>query len=333
MLSTLPSTMRADREVRAGMSAGREITPAPMEEAPAEDATKTTSGLSSRTGVPVGTTIDRARQPVYGQGIVVSLIAAAFLLILAILAVRERQTITSTPATETTNPLFWGLAILFAILIAVGAQFSEISAARSAAALGHPRRKRDYPTAWIIPTAGMFAAILLVATLHSTAMFVVGPVVAFIAVGGSLLARDLLDDATETTLRTASTVHALVIHFVAFLGLSAIYFNKMSLWFAIPLVAIFSFFLLLENLDRGRAQMQERAFYAFLGAIVMAVVMVFLNWWLTYGWLGGGVLIVAFYAIAGVLLLQTQHEVMRRRALVEILIVSVIVLAIVIVAM
>lgn len=51
--------------------------------------------------------MDRARQPVYGQGIVVSLIAAAFLLILAILAVRERESITGTPATETTGPLFW----------------------------------------------------------------------------------------------------------------------------------------------------------------------------------------------------------------------------------
>jgi len=150
------------------MSAGREITLAPAENAPADDANTTTTGLSSRAGAPVGATIDRARQPVYGQGIVVSLIAAAFLLILAILAVRERQTVTGTPATETTGPLFWGLAVLFTVLIAVGAQFSEISAGRSAAALGHPRRKRDYPTAWIIPTAGMFAAILLVATLHST---------------------------------------------------------------------------------------------------------------------------------------------------------------------
>jgi hypothetical protein len=315
------------------MSAGREITPAPTEGVPVEDATKVTSGLSSRADTPVGATIDRARQPVYGQGIVVSLIAAAFLLILAILAVRERETVTGTPATETTGPLFWGLAVLFTVLIAVGAQFSEISASRSAAALGHPRKKRDYPTAWIIPAAGMFAAIMLVATLHSTAMFVAGPVIAFFAVGGSLLARDLLDDATDTTLRTAATVHTIVIHVVAFLGLSAIYLNKMSLWAGVPLVAVFSFFLLFENLERGRAEMPQRAFYAFLGAIVMAVVMIFLNWWLTYGWVGGGVLLVAFYAIAGILLVQTQYGVVRRRDLVEYLGVAAILLAVLVIAM
>lgn len=309
------------------------MTPAMADVTPVEDATKTTNGLSARTDSPVGASIERARQPVYGQGIVVSLIAAAFLLILAILAVRERETVTGTPATETTGPLFWGLAVLFTLLIGVGAQFSEISASRSATALGHPRRKRDYPTAWIIPVCGMFAAIMLVATLHSTAMFVAGPVIAFFAVGGSLLARDLLDDATDATLRTAATVHTIVIHVVAFLGLSGIYLNKMSLWWSVSLVAIFSFLLILENMERGSAPMQQRAFYAFLGAIVMSVVMVYVNWWLTYGWTGGGVLLVAFYAVAGVLLVQTQHGVVRRRDLVEFLAVAAVVLAILIITM
>lgn len=309
------------------------MTPVAAEGPPAEDANTSNSAPVNRSDAPVGSSIERARQPVYGQGIVVSLIAAAFLLILAILAVRERETVTGTPATETTGPLFWGLSVLFTVLIGVGAQFSEISAARSAAALGHPRRTRDYPTAWIIPVAGMFAAILLVATIHSTAMFVLGPIFAFFAVGGSLLARDLLDDATETTLRTAATVHTIVIHVVAFLGLSAIYLNKMSLWASVPLVAIFSFFLILENLERGNALMPQRAFYAFLGAIVMSIVMVFLNWWLTYGWTGGGVLLVAFYAVAGILLVQTQQGVVRRRDLLEYLAVSSIVLAVLIVTM
>lgn len=315
------------------MSAGREFTPADPDAAPAEDATRTPNTAINRSDAPVGATIERARQPVYGQGVVVSLIAAAFLLILSILAVRERETVTGTPATETTGPLFWGLAVLFTMLIGVGAQFSEISAGRSAAALGHPRKKRDVPTAWIIPVAGMFAATLLVATLHSTAMFVAGPVIAFFAVGGSLLARDLLDDATDATLRTAATVHTIVIHVVAFLGLSAIYLNKMSLLAAVPLVAVFSFLLILENLERGTAPMPQRVFYAGLGALVMAVVTVFLDWWLTYGWTGGGVLLVAFYLVAGILLLQTQQGIIRRRDLVEYFAVSAIVLAVLIVTM
>ena len=283
--------------------------------------------------IPVGATIEQARQPVFGQGVVVSLIAAAFLLVLAILAVREQETATGVPATETTGPLFWGLAILFTAAIAAGAQYSEWSAARAAAALGHPREERKHPTAWIVPTVGMAGTILLVATLHNTAMFVLGPLLAFFAVGGSLLARDLIDDATDSTLRTASAVHTVVIHVIAFVALSAVYLNKMSLLVAVPLIAIFSFFLLLETLERGEASPGLRLGYGALGAYLVGLAMVFLDWWQTYGYTGGGVLLVCFYIVAGVLVTRVQRGVVRPRDLLEFAIVGLIALAILIVTM
>lgn len=285
------------------------------------------------TDIPVGSTIEQARQPVYGQGIVVSLIAAAFLLVQAIVAVREEESATGVPATETTGPLFWGLAILFMALIAFGSQYSEWSAARAAAALGHPRKERPHATAWIVPVVGMAGSILLVATLHNTAMFVVGPFVAFFAVGGSLLARDLLDDATDSTYRTASAVHTVVIHVVAFVSLTAVYLNKMSLWAGLPLVAIFSFLLLLESLERSDATLARRIGYAALGAYMMSLALIFLNWWQTYGYTGGGVLLVCFYIVAGVLVAQIQRGVVRSRDLLEYAIVGTIAMAILIVTM
>lgn len=283
--------------------------------------------------LPVGSTIAQARQPVYGQGIVVSLIAAAFLLVLAILAVREQETATGVPATETTGPLFWGLAILFTAIIAIGAQYSEWSAARAAAALGHQREERAHATAWIVPVVGMAGAILLVATLHNTVMFVLGPLLAFFSVGGSLLARDLIDDATDATYRTASAVHTVVIHVVAFVALTAVYLNKMSLLVAVPLVAIFSFFLLLESLERGESALPRRLGYAALGAWLMSLAIVFLDWWQTYGYTGGGVLLVCFYIIAGVLVTEVQRGAVRMRDLVEYALVGSIALAILIVTM
>ena len=84
------------------------------QESPQED-----SEQLLRSDLPVGSAMERARQPVYGQGIVVSLVAAAFLLVLAILAVREDETATGVPATETTGPLYWGLAIIFTIAITI----------------------------------------------------------------------------------------------------------------------------------------------------------------------------------------------------------------------
>jgi hypothetical protein len=298
------------------------------EELPQED-----SEQLLRSDLPVGSSMERARQPVYGQGIVVSLLAAAFLLVLAILAVREDETATGVPATETTGPLYWGLAVIFTIAIAIGAQYSEFSAAKSAAALGHPREPREYPTAWIVPVVGVAGTILLVATLHNTAMFVLGPLLAFFSVGGSLLARDLIDDATDGTYRTASAVHTVVIHVVAFVALTAVYLNKMSLWVGVPLVAIFSFFLILESLERGNAPLRTRIGYAALGAYLMSLSMIFLDWWQTYGYTGGGVLLVCFYIIAGVLLAQTQRGVVRTKDLIEFAVVGAIALAILIVTM
>jgi hypothetical protein len=286
-----------------------------------------------RSDAPVGSTMEQARQPVYGQGIVVSLVAAAFLLVLAILAVREQETVTGVPATETTGPLYWGLAILFTLAIAVGAQYSEWSAARAAAALGHERDQRPYPTAWIVPVVGMAGTILLVATLHNTAMFVIGPLLAFFAVGGSLLARDLLDDATDSTFRTASAVHTVVIHVVAFISLCAVYLNKMSLWASLPLVALFTFLLIVENLERGEASISRRAGYGALGAWLLAVCAIFLSWWQTYGYTGGGVLLVCFYIVAGALLTHTQRGAIRSRDLLEYAVVGVAALAILIVTM
>ncbi|MGE3797649.1 MAG: hypothetical protein AB7G88_07390 [Thermomicrobiales bacterium] len=281
----------------------------------------------------MGSTIERSHQPVLGQGIVVSLIAAAFLLVLAILAVREQETVTGVPATETTGPLYWGLAILFTAIIAVGAQYSEWSAARAAVALGHTREERPHPTAWIVPIVGMAGTILLVATLHNTAMFVLGPLLAFFSVGGSLLARDLIDDATETTFRTASAVHTVVIHVVAFVALCAVYLNKMSLLVGVPLVAFFSLLLLMESLEQGESSVARRIGHASLGAYLIALSLVFLNWWQTYGYTGGGVLLVCFYIVAGILVTHAQRGALRARDLLEYAVVGVIAMAILIVTM
>ena len=67
-------------------------------------------------------------------------------------------------------------------------------------------------------------------------MFAVGPLVAFFGTAGSLLSRDLLDDAGDTTHRAATTIHTLVIHVAAFLALGIIYYNKFPLWIGLPLV-------------------------------------------------------------------------------------------------
>lgn len=260
--------------------------------------------------------VNNMRPPAYGQGLVVSIGAAVAVLVLAISAVRSGGS-GQIPLLQTTRPLFWGLAVIVLIAVAIGAQLAEVSVARAAASAGRLRPDTSLPTAWTVPSVATAAAILMVATYHSQAMLLVGPVIAFFGVAGSLLSRDLLDDATDGTQRMASAIHTIVIHAVAFFGLSAVYLNKMSLAATVPLVMAMSGLLVLETLERSTAPKPRRILYSVLGASVMGAASVMLNWWQSFGWTGGAVLLLSFYLTAGILLAGTQRTAFRTRHLIE----------------
>lgn len=268
-------------------------------------------------GLAPGSTMEIVRPPAYGRGVVVTLVAAAAVFGLALAATGETPTATGIPMTETTSPLFWGIAVLVAILVGVGAQYSEFTAARAAESLGTVRRHSDLPTAWAVPFVSEVAAILMVATYHNRLMLVAGPAIALFGVAGGLLARDLLDDTIDATQRTARTIHTLIIHLIAFLALSAIYLNKMSGWVAAPLIAVLAGILILESLDRANAPVPQRVLYALLGAAVMAEATLAIDWWPTHGWSGGAALLVSFFAVCGILTAQVERGAVGERELIE----------------
>lgn len=286
------------------------------------------SGMQAHGGPLPGASMEMVRPPAYGRGIFVSLGCSAAVFALAIMASGGKPNSTGVPLSETTTPLFWGLAVILVALTAIGAQYSEVMAARASEAMGGLRFQRPLPTAWAVPAVAAMTAVLMVATYHNRVMLAVGPAMAFIGVAGGLLARDLLDDATDSTLRTASTIHTLAIHTVAFFALSAIYINKMSNLIAVPLVALVSGLLILEALERGAALPEQRVLYASLGAFVMAQTAIGVNWWPTHGWTGGAALLVCFFAICGVLVTRTERTSLRQRDLLEYGLVSIVGLAI-----
>ncbi|MDP9366454.1 MAG: hypothetical protein M3Q10_19890, partial [Chloroflexota bacterium] len=191
-----------------------------------------------------------------------------------------------------------------------------------------PRSAGALATAWIMPALATAAAILLVATYHNTAMLVVGPVVAFLGNAGALLARDLLDDAADSTQRTSTIIHALVVHAVAFLAFGVIYLNKLPVPIAAPLVGAVGGLLTLETLERGSAERVTRFVYAVLVGWSLAFAMVALDWWRTHGWTGGAVLLVCFYLASGVLLARTQRSILRPRDMIEFGLVSLVAFAV-----
>jgi hypothetical protein len=159
-------------------------------------------------------------------------------------------------------------------------------------------------------------------------MIVVGPVVAFLGNAGALLARDLLDDVSDASLRTATTIHTLIIHAVAVLALGIVYLNKISTPIGAPLVGVIGGLLTLETLERGSADRQTRLLYALLAGWVMGQALIAINWWQTLGWTGGAVLLVCFYVTAGVMLARTQRSIVRGRDLIEFGVVSIVAFAV-----
>jgi len=256
------------------------------------------------------------RQPAYGQGIVISLLTAGAVLLLAIIAIGDGDR-SDPPILQRTDQIFWIISGFVLLIAAGGAQYAERTASRAAAAVGHPRSTTTLATAWAVPLVSAIAAIMLVATYHDRTMLIIGPLIAFFGTAGALLSRDLLDEADEQSNRVGSVIHTLVVHGIAFLAFSAIYLNKLDTWISAPFVGIIGGVLILETLERGGIAPPQRIFYATIGGFVLAEVTVALNWWPSYGWTGGAVLLVIFYIAAGLLLVRAQNHQVRTRDLVE----------------
>ncbi|MCC6313456.1 MAG: hypothetical protein IT337_05550 [Thermomicrobiales bacterium] len=295
---------------------------------PAEAAPDTTpSGVPIRPDLgPPAAGAQPVNQPGSGLGLIASIAVSALVFVLAIYAAGQ-PTPNRIPLLQTTNAIFWLVAIITVAGAGAAAQYAEHVAARGDSAT---RREtgESLHTAWIVPAVSTLAAVLLIATFHNAVLMVIGPLIAFLGNAGALLSRDLLDDAIETNRRGAVTLHTLVVHAVAFLAFSAVYLNKLPTPIAAPVIGIIGGLLALELLERIAAPVARRALYALLAGFVMLEATIALNWWRTHGWTGGAVLLVCFYLATGVLLAATQRSQMRTRDLIEYGLVSVLALAV-----
>ncbi|HRA47997.1 MAG TPA: hypothetical protein PK819_08020 [Thermomicrobiales bacterium] len=264
-----------------------------------------------------GTVLETVHPPAYGRGLIVSIIAAAVVFALAIFASGGKETYTGIPMTQTTGALFWGLTVLAIVAVGLGAQYAEGIAARIAESLGQESRSDGVPAAWAVPAASMATALLLVATYHNRFMLIAGPLIAFFGVAGGLFARDLLEDVLEGTERTAALIHTVVIHVIAFLGLSAVYMNRMTGWYGAPIVFLLTGALIFEHLDRTQLPVQTRVLYTLLSSGIVAVALLAVNFWPTYGWTGGGALLLVFFVTAAMCSVRAGRGTLRERDLIE----------------
>ena len=256
------------------------------------------------------------RQPTYGQGIVFALIIAAALLLCAIIAIGDGDG-SIPPMLQRASPLLWIVSVVALVLSAAGAQYSEFVTSRAAVAHGDEVPSQRVSTAWVVPFVSVFAGALLIATYHNRWMLLFGPALAFIGMAASLLSRDLLDEAEEPSVRTASVISSVVGIVVAFFAFGAVYINKFEMYISVPLVAIISFILLLEALERAGQNGPTRVLHAGIGTWLMIGTTIALNWWPTWGWGGAAVLTGVFYMIYGLLVTNAEGRALDRNKMLE----------------
>ena len=254
-------------------------------------------------------------QPGSGLGLIISVAVAAVVFVLAIYATGS-PTANPLPLAQTTNALFWIVALAITAAAGFGAVYADRTAFRGTQ-FEDQQVAAEFNTAWIVPAVATAAAILLVATYHNTMMIVAGPLIAFVGNAGSLLSRDLLDDADDTALKTATTIHTLVVHSIAFLALSAIYLNKLPTPIVALLAGVVTTLLILESLERRPVLASRKLLLALLAGSAVAAVATPLMWWLTHGWTGGAVLFVAFYIAVGVIQAVITNGTLRLRDALE----------------
>lgn len=252
-------------------------------------------------------------QPGSGLGLVISVAVSAVVFVLAIYATGS-PTANPLPLAQTTNALYWLVGAIATAGAGVGAVYADRVASRAGDGL---EDRGQASTAWIVPVVSTVAAIMLVATFHNTSMIVAGPLIAFLGNAGSLLSRDLLDDADASAQRTATTIHALVIHAVAFLALSAVYLNKLPTPIVALLAGMISTLLAIEALERRPILESRKVLLSLLAGGTVAAAAAPLMWWPTHGWTGGAVLFVVFYCAVGIIQTTIERGGLRPRDAIE----------------
>jgi len=242
-----------------------------------------------------------------------SLASGALLAALGLLAQRTEPPLGSVPIIDPGGRSYWlaGLALALACGVAYQLADRTMLYARVTAAARGVRYDPvpDVPLAWVLPFTTFTGAVLLLSAYHSLTAIAAIALGAFLALVAGMGARHYLYDADEQARSYARVVHTLAVHGVALVTLAMIYINKLRSLYSGTAVLLLAGLLLLQLSEAEDIPLDRRLLYAVVGGLVLGEITWALNYWRATGWLGGAVLLVFFYLLAGVSLVQVQRGV------------------------
>ncbi|HET7035594.1 MAG TPA: hypothetical protein VFI42_07930 [Thermomicrobiaceae bacterium] len=248
------------------------------------------------------------------RGALGSLVAAALLLGVGFWARHAAVAPGQVPLLVSHSRGFWVLGLLAAVVGAALFQaLAPLPAPRTAAtgALS-ARPPATAPTAWVVPLIVSLTTVMLLGVYHSLAAIGVIVLGVFVVLLGSGLAQGALRTGDEESRQRARNVYTLLLHIIAFVGLSMIYINKLRSLFSATAVLVLVFLLLLQLTEGEEASGARRLVYALAGGVVLGEITWVLNYWRATGWTGGAALLIFFYLIAGLILNHLRGGVSSR---------------------
>ncbi len=175
----------------------------------------------------------------------------------------------------------------------------------------HADQRRGH-LAWVVPAVVTVAAVLLVRLYFTPLAAAVGGLAVLVGTFATIVAHYHLRDG-QTARRTAASIGlSLLTHASAFFLLTVIYSNKWRSMYSATAIAVATLLLLLQLTDGEEVSWLRRLLYALVGGLLIGQVTWALNYWAATGPVGGALLLVFFYFVAGTTLHTIRGSLGRR---------------------
>ncbi len=157
------------------------------------------------------------------------------------------------------------------------------------------------PFSWILPSLMVVGTYLFLRLFDNAAVQVLGTILSSMILLVVILGQYYTVGRQERLYGWANIGLNLATYVAGFLIFSAIYVNKWRALQSAPLVAITSFLLTYELLRQTKTTGNRLLVYSGVCAMIMAEVTWALNYWLLPVLIGGVMLLLIFYVVAGIM--------------------------------
>jgi hypothetical protein len=200
---------------------------------------------------------------------------------------------------QATVSIAWLILFFLLVVMAAGTESVQREERQDVPQALGPRRIRLHPTALVVPVLLTLTAFLFLRLVPSPTGRAVGLGIVGLLLFAVFLAQHYSQDERETVSSRSRRAVEFLVYLNAFFLYWSIYFLKVRSLFSATSITVFSF-MLATVLLQGPAPREQIRLYAAVVGLSVGEITWPLNYWAIGGPVGGGFLLVVFYALVNV---------------------------------